>query len=308
MISTPSMACTLFGTPSAASRRGRIVSARPSSAERMSTSPGVATRCRRASRRRDLRRILRYPLGGNPPRSTRASGVVPGARHVRGLSHHVAAGLPGREKLVRRRRRVRPGPHDHPRRLGPGRRRFRVATMTQVQQQRRRWPRINLRRFMRCRRQAPTGRHANPTLVGGSDDEAARTNRCGQERLRAGGPAFGVVHVPQGNSSSRSVLQVVPPRSPGPLDPGEEIARGRAAGHQSEVVVHDDGQIEIEGHDLTLVIWNHDPARLRSALGYRARVVWKPRYHVLNVSATYSAWQIWPNKRRACRRSRRLPS
>lgn len=37
------------------------------------------------------------------------------------------------------------------------------------------------------RRQAPTGRHANPTLVGGSDDEAAGTNRCGQERLPCGG-------------------------------------------------------------------------------------------------------------------------
>jgi hypothetical protein len=50
------------------------------------------------------------------------------------------------------------------------------------------------------------------------------------------------------------------------------------------VVVHDNGQIDIEGHDLSLVMWNHDPARLRSASGYRARVVWKPRYHVLNVS------------------------
>ena len=50
------------------------------------------------------------------------------------------------------------------------------------------------------------------------------------------------------------------------------------------VVVHDDGQIGIQGPDLSLVMWNHDPARLRSALGYRARVVWKPRYHVLNVS------------------------
>ena len=29
------------------------------------------------------------------------------------------------------------------------------------------------RRFTRCRRQAPTRRHANPTLAGGSDDEAA---------------------------------------------------------------------------------------------------------------------------------------
>jgi hypothetical protein len=39
------------------------------------------------------------------------------------------------------------------------------------------------RRFTRCRRIAPTGRHANPTLAGGSDDEAADSNRCGQERL-----------------------------------------------------------------------------------------------------------------------------
>ena len=41
-------------------------------------------------------------------------------------------------------------------------------------------------RFTRCRHQAPTGRHANPTLAGGSDDEAAGTDRCRQERLRAG--------------------------------------------------------------------------------------------------------------------------
>ena len=40
--------------------------------------------------------------------------------------------------------------------------------------------------FTRCRGQAPTGRHANPTLAGGSDDEAANTIRCGQERLLCG--------------------------------------------------------------------------------------------------------------------------
>ena len=38
---------------------------------------------------------------------------------------------------------------------------------------------------MRCRRNAPTGRHANPTLTGGSDDEAAGTRRCRLERLPA---------------------------------------------------------------------------------------------------------------------------
>jgi hypothetical protein len=40
-------------------------------------------------------------------------------------------------------------------------------------------PNVRCSCFMRHRRQAPTGRCANPTLVGGSDDEAARTNRCG---------------------------------------------------------------------------------------------------------------------------------
>ena len=34
----------------------------------------------------------------------------------------------------------------------------------------------------RCRRK-PAGWYADPRLTGGSDDEAARTNRCGQERL-----------------------------------------------------------------------------------------------------------------------------
>jgi hypothetical protein len=38
--------------------------------------------------------------------------------------------------------------------------------------------------FMTRRRQAPTGRHANPRFMGGPDDEAACTNRWGQERLR----------------------------------------------------------------------------------------------------------------------------
>src|SRR5882757_3191443 len=54
---------------------------------------------------------------------------------------------------------------------------------------------------MRCRRQAPTGRHANPTLVGGSDDEAASTVRCGQERLPCGGPNEGRAMIANSNSN-----------------------------------------------------------------------------------------------------------
>ena len=43
------------------------------------------------------------------------------------------------------------------------------------------------------------------------------------------------------------------------------------------VVVHDDGRVDIDGDDLNLTLWNHDPDRLRSVLDYWGRAVWKPR-------------------------------
>ena len=55
--------------------------------------------------------------------------------------------------------------------------------------------------FTRRRCQAPTGRHANPTLAGGSDDEAADTIRCGQERLLCGGPSKGRAITENSNSN-----------------------------------------------------------------------------------------------------------
>jgi len=54
------------------------------------------------------------------------------------------------------------------------------------------------------------------------------------------------------------------------------------------VAVHDDGHVEIEGDDLKLTLWNHDPSQLRSALRYGARAEWKPKYHVLYVIS--SSW------------------
>ena len=47
------------------------------------------------------------------------------------------------------------------------------------------------------------------------------------------------------------------------------------------VAVHDDGRVEIEGDELKLTLWYHDPDRLRSALIFGGRAEWKPRYHVL---------------------------
>ena len=61
---------------------------------------------------------------------------------------------------------------------------------------------LRSRRFTRCRRQAPTGRHANPTLVGGS--------------------AFGSSAMSPLWDSSRAVLRVLPPRPRSPLDSRQE--------------------------------------------------------------------------------------
>jgi hypothetical protein len=52
--------------------------------------------------------------------------------------------------------------------------------------------------------------------------------------------------------------------------------------------VHDDGQVEIEGDDLELTLWHHDPVHLRSALCFGGRAEWKPKYHVLYVISSGS--------------------
>ena len=53
------------------------------------------------------------------------------------------------------------------------------------------------------------------------------------------------------------------------------------------IVVHDDGRVDIQGGDLNLTAWNHDPQRLQSALDYWGRAVWKPRYHVLSLPGLF---------------------
>ena len=54
------------------------------------------------------------------------------------------------------------------------------------------------------------------------------------------------------------------------------------------VAVHDNGRAEIEGDDLKLTLWYHDPDHLRSALIFGGRAEWKPRYHVLYVISSGS--------------------
>jgi hypothetical protein len=50
------------------------------------------------------------------------------------------------------------------------------------------------------------------------------------------------------------------------------------------VTVHDDGHVELDGDDLHLSLWSHDPAWLQSVLGHAGHHgLWKPRFHVLFV-------------------------
>ena len=53
------------------------------------------------------------------------------------------------------------------------------------------------------------------------------------------------------------------------------------------VVVHDGGRVDIDGDDLKLTVWNHDPDRLLSAVDYWGRAVWKPRYHVRSLPGLF---------------------
>jgi len=60
-------------------------------------------------------------------------------------------------------------------------------------------------------------------------------------------------------NASESFLRVVWARPPSALDPGKEIARGQPIIKVKVVAVHDDGFVEVEGHELKLRLWYHDP-------------------------------------------------
>jgi hypothetical protein len=61
------------------------------------------------------------------------------------------------------------------------------------------------------------------------------------------------------------------------------------------VVVHGDGRVDLHGEDLDLTVWNHDPARLQSAVDSWGRAVWKPKFHVLAVPGEFGyAFSLGP--------------
>ena len=73
-------------------------------------------------------------------------------------------------------------------------------------------------------------------------------------------------------SRDRPVLQVVSLWPPSSLDTGEEVEDQQLV-IDVAVVVRDDGRVGIDGDDLNLTMWNHDPDRLQSALDYWGHAV-----------------------------------
>jgi hypothetical protein len=53
------------------------------------------------------------------------------------------------------------------------------------------------------------------------------------------------------------------------------------------IVIHDDGRVDLEGDELHVTMWHHDPDRLQSAWDYWGGGVWKPRYHVVSLPGLF---------------------
>ena len=96
-----------------------------------------------------------------------------------------------------------------------------------------------------------------------SDDEAARTDRCGQERLLIHGPGpeeklcLTATFAESPDRAGRTILatQVHWIHAKKAHEPRPEI---------TVVTIHDDRRVELDGDDLHLSLWHHDPARLQS--------------------------------------------
>ena len=68
----------------------------------------------------------------------------------------------------------------------------------------------------------------------------------------------------------------------GPSTRSRQEGARAAAGITVVVTVHDDGHVELDGDDLLLRLWHHDPAWLHSVLDQAGHHgLWKPRFHAL---------------------------
>src|SRR6478672_4060898 len=110
-----------------------------------------------------------------------------------------------------------------------------------------------------------------------SDDEAARTDRCGQERLLIHGPG------PEEKLCLTATFAESPDRACRTILATQVHWIHAKKAHEPQaqitvvVTVHDDGHVELDGDDLHLSLWNHDPAWLQSVLDQAGHHgLWKP--------------------------------
>jgi hypothetical protein len=115
-----------------------------------------------------------------------------------------------------------------------------------------------------------------------SDDEAARTDRCGQERLLIQGPG------PEEKLCLTATFAESPDRACRTILATQVHWIHAKKAHEPQaqitvvVTVHDDGHVELDGDDLHLSLWNHDPAWLQSVLDQAGHHgLWKLRFHAL---------------------------
>lgn len=74
------------------------------------------------------------------------------------------------------------------------------------------------------------------------------------------------------------------------------------------VAVHGDGYLDIEGDDLHLTLWHHDPTDLPLALTFGGRAEWKPQFRTLHVVSLGTFHVAAPEQVRPCVPPSRQPA
>jgi hypothetical protein len=150
-----------------------------------------------------------------------------------------------------------------------------------------------------------------PLSLGGSDDEAADTNRVpSKSASRAEARNLGV-SMPQPIWALSGTDDRCDLCGPGHLVHWIHFNHSmREPGAVTPVTaaVAEDGLVHIEGNDESMVRWNHRPAVLRDALHrFGGMAVWKPRWHLLAVATeaflggARSVFNLaTPDQKRAC--------
>ncbi len=121
--------------------------------------------------------------------------------------------------------------------------------------------------------------------MGGSDDEAAGTNRCRQERLPSGGSERWSLPCPGTSGIFRAQIigAVVCAWPPYPLDPFQPLHAGAVGGHPRHRRGRRRRAVHIEGDECLGPVESPPGAVTGCAERFGREGVWKPRWYILAV-------------------------